>query len=92
MQHREPTRDAEVTDIGPDRVEVIPAPGEPAAKLPFWKGDTLGRSIATGQRIGRFVREMGALEPEAATVALTSDYHLEELAARCDLVITGSGD
>jgi ATP-dependent Lhr-like helicase len=71
-----------VTDIGPDRVEVIPAPGEPAAKLPFWKGDTLGRSIATGKRIGRFVREMGALEPEAATVALTSDYHLDELAAR----------
>ena len=45
-----------VTDIGPDRVEVIPAPGEPAAKLPFWKGDTLGRSIATGKRIGRFVQ------------------------------------
>jgi ATP-dependent Lhr-like helicase len=71
-----------VTDIGPDRVEVIPAPGEPAAKLPFWKGDTLGRSISTGRRIGRFVREMGALEPDAATVALTSDYHLDELAAR----------
>ncbi len=48
-----------VTDIGPDRVEVIPAPGEPAARLPFWKGDTLGRSIATGRRIGRFVREIG---------------------------------
>lgn len=71
-----------VTDIGPDRVEVIPAPGEPAARLPFWKGDTLGRSIATGQRIGRFVREIGALEPEAATVTLTTDYHLDDLAAR----------
>ena len=71
-----------VTDIGPDRVEVIPAPGEPAAKLPFWKGDTLGRSISTGKRIGRFVREIGALEPEAATGALISDYHLDELAAR----------
>ncbi|MEX0667068.1 MAG: DEAD/DEAH box helicase, partial [Acidimicrobiia bacterium] len=30
----------------------------------------------------RFVREMGALEPEVATAALTADYHLDELAAR----------
>ncbi len=71
-----------VSDIGPDRVEVIPAPGEPAARLPFWKGDTLGRSIATGKRIGRFVREIGALEPAVATTTLTESYHLDDLAAR----------
>jgi ATP-dependent Lhr-like helicase len=71
-----------VTDIGPDRVEVIPAPGEPAARLPFWKGDTLGRSIATGRRIGRFVEEIGRLEPEMAVDKLEADYHLDDLAAR----------
>ncbi|MGH8928553.1 MAG: DEAD/DEAH box helicase, partial [Acidimicrobiia bacterium] len=71
-----------VTDIGPDRVEVIPAPGEPAARLPFWKGDTLGRSIATGRRIGRFIREMGSLDPDAALARLTDIYHLDPLAAQ----------
>lgn len=70
-----------VSDIGPDRVEVIPAPGEPAARLPFWHGDTMGRPIATGRRIGRFLREIGSLPPEQATTALIDEYRLDELAA-----------
>ena len=68
--------------IGPDRVEVVPAPGEPAARLPFWKGDTLGRSIATGQA-DRTVRQRDrpGSEPTRLPPAST-DYHLDDLAAR----------
>src|SRR3712207_1920442 len=33
-----------IEEIRPDRVVVSPAPGEPA-KMPFWKGDMLGRPV-----------------------------------------------
>ena len=50
-----------IEDITPDRVLVSPAPGEPG-KLPFWKGDGLGRPAELGRAIGAFVRELeGAL-------------------------------
>ncbi|HJU51574.1 MAG TPA: DEAD/DEAH box helicase [Acidimicrobiia bacterium] len=68
-----------VADIGPERVEVIPDPGAVGARLPFWKGDVQGRSLATGRRIGRFVREMGRLEDPRQP--LMSDYNLDEFAA-----------
>jgi ATP-dependent Lhr-like helicase len=68
-----------VSDIGPDRVEVVPAPGAAGARLPFWKGDVQGRSLATGRRIGRFVREMGRLADPIGQ--LMADYELDELAA-----------
>jgi ATP-dependent Lhr-like helicase len=71
-----------ISDIGPDRVEVIPAPGQPAARMPFWKGDSLGRSFATGERIGRFIREMEELGPDKAAAVLAEQYHLDRLAAR----------
>jgi ATP-dependent Lhr-like helicase len=68
-----------VSDIGPERVEVVPDPGAAGARLPFWKGDVQGRSLATGRRIGRFVREMSRL-PDP-TGPLMADYHLDEFAA-----------
>jgi len=48
-----------VLDITPDRVIVEPAPGVPG-KLPFWKGDTVGRPVELGQAIGAFSREAEA--------------------------------
>jgi ATP-dependent Lhr-like helicase len=45
-----------VLDITPDRVIVEPAPGIPG-KLPFWKGDAVGRPVELGRAIGAFVRE-----------------------------------
>lgn len=68
-----------VSDIGPERVEVVPDPGAAGARLPFWKGDVQGRSLATGRRIGRFVREMGRLSDPSGP--LMADYNLDELAA-----------
>jgi ATP-dependent Lhr-like helicase len=54
-----------IEDITHDRVLVTPAPGQPG-RLPFWKGDTLGRPAELGAAVGAFVREVGGL-PEAAS-------------------------
>ena len=44
-----------IEDITHDRVLVTPAPGIPG-RLPFWKGDTLGRPAELGAAIGAFTR------------------------------------
>ena len=54
-----------IEDITHDRVLVTPAPGLPG-KLPFWKGDVLGRPAELGRALGGFVREVSALSAEAA--------------------------
>ncbi len=54
-----------IEDITHDRVLVTPAPGVPG-RLPFWKGDTLGRPYELGAAIGAFTREVAALPPAAA--------------------------
>jgi ATP-dependent Lhr-like helicase len=54
-----------IEDITHDRVLVTPAPGLPG-KLPFWKGDQLGRPAELGRAVGAFVREVIALSPAKA--------------------------
>jgi ATP-dependent helicase Lhr and Lhr-like helicase len=54
-----------IEDITHDKVLVTPAPGQPG-KLPFWKGDSLGRPAELGRAVGEFVRELGRLDPERA--------------------------
>ncbi|WP_406203787.1 ATP-dependent helicase [Kitasatospora sp. NBC_01560] len=58
-----------IEEITHDKVLVTPAPGIPG-RLPFWKGDTLGRPLELGRALGAFTRELGALEPAAATARL----------------------
>ncbi|MEV6207700.1 ATP-dependent helicase [Kitasatospora sp. NPDC051914] len=58
-----------IEDITHDKVLVTPAPGVPG-RLPFWKGDTLGRPLELGRAVGAFVRELGALTPEQAAERL----------------------
>src|SRR4051794_19109161 len=48
-----------IEDITHDRVLVSPAPGQPG-RLPFWKGDQLGRPAELGAAIGAFTRELSA--------------------------------
>jgi ATP-dependent Lhr-like helicase len=75
-----------VEEISHDRVTVSPAPGVPG-KLPFWKGDAIGRPMELGRAMGAFVRELEADlargEPgRAAAGALLRETHdLDELAA-----------
>ena len=68
-----------IEDITPDRVLVLPAPGQPG-KLPFWHGDTPGRPAELGKALGAKVRELAALPQEAAVASLTASG-LDALAA-----------
>ncbi|BAS14514.1 probable ATP-dependent helicase lhr [Arthrobacter sp. Hiyo8] len=54
-----------IEDITHDRVLVSPAFGQPG-KLPFWKGDSLGRPVDLGRALGAFVRELSASDQEPA--------------------------
>ncbi|WP_409238997.1 ATP-dependent helicase [Streptomyces sp. PA5.6] len=54
-----------IENITRDRVLVSPAPGVPG-RLPFWKGDQLGRPLELGRALGAFLREVGALSQEDA--------------------------
>ena len=46
-----------IEEITHDRVLVTPAPGQPG-RLPFWKGDNVGRPAELGRAVGAFVREV----------------------------------
>ena len=52
-----------ITEITHDRVLVIPAPGQPA-RLPFWKGDGVGRPAELGAAVGAFTGELARLGRE----------------------------
>ena len=53
-----------ITEITHDRVLVIPAPGQPA-RLPFWRGDDVGRPAELGAALGAFTGELAGLKREA---------------------------
>lgn len=53
-----------ITEITHDRVLVIPAPGLPA-RLPFWRGDDVGRPAELGAALGAFTGELAGLDREA---------------------------
>ncbi len=75
-----------VAEITRDQVLVEPAPGVPG-KLPFWKGDAVGRPIELGRALGAFVRELesdlaaGAKGRTRAAQRLREFHDLDELAA-----------
>ncbi|KRE99720.1 DEAD/DEAH box helicase [Nocardioides sp. Soil777] len=68
-----------IEDITHDRVLVTPAPGIPG-RLPFWKGDSLGRPAELGEAIGSFTRELGSVTPDKARQQ-ARDRGLDEYAA-----------
>lgn len=55
-----------IEDITHDRVLVSPAFGQPG-KLPFWRGDSLGRPVDLGRALGAFMRELSASDVGPAT-------------------------
>ena len=57
-----------IESIGHDRVLVTPAPGEPG-KVPFWKGDGVGRPVELGRELGAFTREIGRARSTAKGAA-----------------------
>ena len=68
-----------IEDITPDRVLVSPAPGAPA-RMPFWKGDTLGRPVELGRAIGAQLRSLTRADDDRATATLRA-AGLDEWAA-----------
>lgn len=53
-----------IQEITHDQVLVTPAFGQPG-KVPFWKGDGLGRPAELGRALGQTTRELGAAAPDA---------------------------
>ncbi|WP_433307773.1 ATP-dependent helicase [Actinoplanes sp. CA-030573] len=68
-----------IEDITPDRVLVTPAPGAPA-RMPFWKGDSLGRPVELGRAIGAQLRSLVRAGDAKANETLRSSG-LDEWAA-----------
>ncbi|GAA2945788.1 ATP-dependent helicase [Microbacterium luteolum] len=58
-----------IAEITHDRVNVIPAYGQPG-KVPFWHGDGIGRPFELGEALGKFSREVAAATPEKAAQRL----------------------
>ena len=76
-----------IEDITHDQVLVTPAPGQPG-RLPFWKGDTLGRPVELGRALGAFIRELGGLSPAQARARVMAagldDWAADNLLAYLD--------
>lgn len=68
-----------IEDITHDQVLVSPAFGQPG-KVPFWKGDGLGRPAELGAAVGAFQREVSTGAPATVDARLTA-IGLDELAA-----------
>jgi ATP-dependent Lhr-like helicase len=64
-------------EIRHDRVLVSPAPGEPG-KMPFWHGESLGRSFALGLRVGTLLREVEGVVRKRSGAARTAARIREE--------------
>ncbi|WP_461479995.1 ATP-dependent helicase [Mycobacterium sp. HUMS_1102779] len=53
-----------IVEITHDRVLVVPAPGQPA-RLPFWRGDGVGRPAELGAALGALTGELAGLRRDA---------------------------
>ena len=69
-----------IDEITHDKVLVSPAPGEPG-KMPFWHGDSAGRPLEFGRRIGVLMRELRALPHNVALTRLVREHDLDARAA-----------
>ncbi len=70
-----------IVDITPSQVIVTPAPGEPG-KIAFWKADAPSRPVELGAALGKMVRELRALDPDAAAKRLRERAGFDDLAIK----------
>lgn len=63
-----------ITAIEHDRVVVIPAPGAPA-RMPFWHGEFMARSMHLAPRIGQLRRSLDAAKTPDELRAIEDQYH-----------------
>ena len=70
-----------VEEIDANRVTVSPAPGQPA-RMPFWRGEGIGRSYELGLNVGRFRRWMEeAIDLPECLARLRSEYPIDSRSA-----------
>jgi ATP-dependent helicase Lhr and Lhr-like helicase len=69
-----------IEEISHNKVTVSPAPGEPG-KMPFWRGDSAGRPVEFGRKIGEMSRELLRLPRPVAFSKLVEDHSLDPTAA-----------
>ncbi|PZU50484.1 MAG: DEAD/DEAH box helicase [Arsenicicoccus sp.] len=77
-----------IEDITHDQVLVTPAPGQ-IGRLPFWKGESLGRPAELGAAVGEFIRRIAG-RPREAALADLAEQGLDGFAA--DNLLTYLGD
>ena len=70
-----------IVDITPSQVIVTPAPGEPG-KIAFWKADAPSRPVELGAALGKMVRELRAMSPDAAAKRLRERAGFDDLAIK----------
>jgi len=64
-----------------NRLTVNAAPGQPA-RMPFWRGEGIGRSVELGNSVGAFRRELaGRLERDDCLSWLQQEYPIDSRAA-----------
>ncbi len=68
-------------DISPDRITVAAAPGAPA-RMPFWRGEGIGRSFELGTIVGEFRRTVGErLDDPGLLLWLSATYPVDSRSA-----------
>jgi ATP-dependent Lhr-like helicase len=63
-----------ISAIEHDRVIVHPAPGVPA-RMPFWHGEYMARSLALSHRVGTLRREVAEAVDEASLTAMLAERY-----------------
>src|SRR5207302_4323090 len=58
-----------------------PAPGEPG-KIAFWKADTPSRPVELGAALGKMIRELRSVSPDAAATRLRERAGFDDLAIK----------
>ena len=67
-------------DIDANKIIVAPAPGQPA-RMPFWRGEGIGRTFELGERLGKFLEELSSGDSNGIEW-LHDNYPIDAHAAR----------
>ncbi|MDO9590708.1 MAG: helicase-related protein, partial [Microcella sp.] len=76
-----------IQEITHDQVIVTPAYGQPG-KVPFWKGDGLGRPAELGRAVGRTTRELATASPDARRERLAAAGLDDRAVANLEALLT----
>ncbi len=67
-------------DIDANKIIVAPAPGQPA-RMPFWRGEGIGRTFELGERLGKFLEDLSSGDSNGIEW-LHDNYPIDAHAAR----------